>query len=439
MGTLIPPHGTPLIQGMSLFVRSMNTQGFGLTRKASVVRRAEDLLGVALRKATIVAVYSYYTGWIVQTTDRVLWLRDHEHDPNDEEDNIIFVGANRAFDVLGADSHRPPLSVSAGMWFGAAIDQVGHIWVAGINDNNQLLVQSSVSDFFPPGRPSVKIDTGRVKILKVSCGTTHTMAITQDRDVLFSGSNDFGERVIGAETPIQRAVDIWAGHHRSYIKQENGLIRCFGKNDRMQLGADGSSSFLPTPRDSHVGREIVSIEATADLFTFFITNRGSLLVCGEATQNGASGAGTGGDVIPRMSRVRNMRNIVKVSTKSFFSIALNDAGQIFGTGQITGAYTVTHPALFYQLSAGAPPGTFKRSYVKRNSSDTERVVDIATCFNSSLALMEGGALIESGLNRMASEETDFPRQPNVNRSYPPTKLQTIWVREEQEEEQENEQ
>lgn len=154
-----------------------------------------------------------------------------------------------AFDSGGSAGS---VTLSAGKWHTAAVDENGCLWTWGSNLYGQLGDGSGEDSSVP-----VKVMEG---VAAVSCGDFHTAALKTDGTLWMWGSNQWGELGSGGAsngetdwgTPIQTTpVQVLDGvaavscgwRHTAAVKTD-GSLWSWGSNDRGELGTGGAYNFL---------------------------------------------------------------------------------------------------------------------------------------------------------------------------------------------------
>jgi alpha-tubulin suppressor-like RCC1 family protein len=124
-----------------------------------------------------------------------------------------------------------------------AISKTGNIYCSGNNKNGELgngTNEDILEDFEENSLLSA------LKLTKIRCGSSHSLALNEDGDVYGWGNNQFGQT--GNKSDLkqlcpnkvqgisEKVVQISCGLNHSMALTENGLVYCWGQNDCGQLG-----------------------------------------------------------------------------------------------------------------------------------------------------------------------------------------------------------
>lgn len=162
-------------------------------------------------------------------------------------------------DALGEPVLHPvllPLTdvvrISAGGQHTCALTSTGGLWCWGNNLHGQIGDSTSGNVRLLP------VLVEGLTIIDVAAGFDHTCALTAERQVLCWGRNEHGELGIGEKGGDDRAapvpvtvpetlVDLSAGDGFLCSLSQQGLVFCWGRNDRGQLGTGSAGEDRPQP------------------------------------------------------------------------------------------------------------------------------------------------------------------------------------------------
>ena len=157
------------------------------------------------------------------------------------------------------------VQVSAGGWYALAIDENGNTWTWGQNLRGQLGNGTSY-DSSVPVQVRYPADAGTVKIVQVSTGTWHSLAIDEDGNTWAWGWNSDGQlgnntlgnqsspakvfassQSKGSSGPWLNAKQVSGGCYHTLAIDTHGNVRTWGNNTNSQLGNPdvGSRSLAP--------------------------------------------------------------------------------------------------------------------------------------------------------------------------------------------------
>jgi alpha-tubulin suppressor-like RCC1 family protein len=155
-------------------------------------------------------------------------------------------------------------AIAAGENHALAIDATGNLWAWGANPYGQFGTGAggvTTSVLAPVMVPLSS--TGSSAVVAASAGYGHTLIVTANGKCMAAGLNFHGQLgnatnvatatanaafatvtfpASAAGTPCETyAADVACGMHHSVVTMANGTIRCFGLNDRAQLGMPGGT------------------------------------------------------------------------------------------------------------------------------------------------------------------------------------------------------
>ncbi|KAF4759151.1 hypothetical protein FOZ63_009911, partial [Perkinsus olseni] len=142
--------------------------------------------------------------------------------------------------------------VACGPDYSAVITKAGQLWTWGRYQasNWPRLFVDTWCNGNKPGCDNTAVGLAGKRILKVSCGDQHMLALTKDGEVFSWGYNDFGQLgwglhgvdVVGQQRPQKvpnlptTIRDIAAGGGHSVAVAEDGSVYAWGSNSQGQLG-----------------------------------------------------------------------------------------------------------------------------------------------------------------------------------------------------------
>eukprot|EP01103_Thecamoeba_quadrilineata_P010720 TRINITY_DN2394_c0_g1_i1.p1 TRINITY_DN2394_c0_g1~~TRINITY_DN2394_c0_g1_i1.p1 ORF type:complete len:508 (-),score=70.63 TRINITY_DN2394_c0_g1_i1:164-1687(-) len=237
--------------------------------------------------------------------------RPNEHAPvRDQLFNLFPVG--RSFK-----------SISAGWGHSLAITQTGECYAWGVNDFGQLGLSNTKPAFVPQ---RLKVFKKKV-VTMVSAGSKHSLAVTQDGKCYAWGKNKRGELGLATYqlsvlTPNHivffnsgqspsRVVCISAGGFHSMAVTQAGECYTWGSNRYGQLGIGSTlNAFLPQKVVVGVPSESVNNDSTADSSS------------GSESSVGLQNIGSNGEPL----------FFVKAAAGKCYSLALTRSGEVFSWG-----------------------------------------------------------------------------------------------------------
>ena len=132
--------------------------------------------------------------------------------------------------------------ISCGMYFTVCVDDEGFIWSFGSNNCGQLGIGLNLND--PPKFNVPQKIFGIPPVVSVSCGSSHTLVITNDSNLWSYGPNQYGQLCHGdnkgranpQKTSFFNISKISAGSFHSLFQNNKGKIYACGYNERGQCG-----------------------------------------------------------------------------------------------------------------------------------------------------------------------------------------------------------
>ncbi|KAL3673478.1 hypothetical protein V7S43_001188 [Phytophthora oleae] len=178
--------------------------------------------------------------------------------------------------LVDALSSQVVTKVACGLYHTVASTSGGEVYSFGKNDYGQLGL-GHARNMKVPALAKTSLGESDDKIVTVSCGYYHTVAISEKGKLITWGRNDYGQLGIGSKehkntaqyVPLPLSSKIKSascGCYHTLILMSNGRVMVFGRNNKGQLGA-GSRTLpsadlpLPVPSNSLANDEVVRIAA----------------------------------------------------------------------------------------------------------------------------------------------------------------------------------
>ncbi|MCL2465060.1 MAG: Ig-like domain-containing protein, partial [Micrococcales bacterium] len=240
------------------------------------------------------------------------------------------------------------VQVTAGQQFAAALASDGTVYSWGEGTYGQLGFTPSTSprqSLVP--MPARAIGSGK-KIVQISAGGTHVLALTQDGLVYRWGNDINGQGGDGVTSggavqvgPVSTLASsgltftqVAAGSEDSFALASNGTVYAWGRNQFGQLG-DGTTTDSATAQPVTglpAGTDIVQVAAGSN-FTLALTSNGTIYGWGR-NNYGQLGDGTTTDssVPVLVTGLPAGKDIVQVAAGSLISAALASDGTIYTWG-----------------------------------------------------------------------------------------------------------
>ncbi|KAM4052938.1 putative E3 ubiquitin-protein ligase HERC6 isoform 2-T2 [Anomaloglossus baeobatrachus] len=186
------------------------------------------------------------------------------------------------------------LDVSCGFHHSVAICNEGNIFTWGEGSQGQL-----GSGQFPPQSPIPRKITGLsdIRIIQISCGHFHTVALSEDSNVFSWGKNDVGQLGLGKQVPNQASpqlvkslkgvplVQVSAGGSQSFALSMLGIVFGWGKNNAGQLGLQSDALkgvFKPYAISSLRDKDVIYISC-GDEHTAVLSKAGTVYTFGDGS------------------------------------------------------------------------------------------------------------------------------------------------------------
>ena len=168
------------------------------------------------------------------------------------EHGELGLGHNNDVSLPTPIPNLPKISqVSCGYSFTVCVDYEGFIWSFGKSDCGQLGTGNKTKTNFNVPQKILEIPP----VLSVSCGSLHTLIITNDSNLWSCGRNNFGQlchgdkenRLIPQRTSFSKISKISAGFYHSLFQSNKGEIFACGYNKYGGCGSGHFNSHQITP------------------------------------------------------------------------------------------------------------------------------------------------------------------------------------------------
>jgi len=269
----------------------------------------------------------------------------------------------------------------------------GQAWAWGLNDHGQLGDGTTTKSQVPV---KVLLPAGTT-VTAVSAGRFHSLALTSAGHVLAWGENLRGELGDGTKTdsnvPVRaklprrvKVVAISAGFGHSLAVASSGQVFAWGNNQRGQLG-DGSTADRLTPVRVHLpaGTKVTAVSAGA-IFSLALTSTGRVLAWG-LNHRGQLGIGMTTDRhLPVRVKLPRGVKVTGIAAGYAFGLAVTSAGKVFAWGNNDSG----------QLGDGTTSGS--DIPVRVHLPAGIKVTAISAGADHSLALTAAGHVLAWGMN-----------------------------------------
>ncbi|XP_031374573.1 RCC1 domain-containing protein RUG3, mitochondrial isoform X2 [Punica granatum] len=204
-----------------------------------------------------IATSGTHTAAVTQSGELYTWGRE-------EGDGRLGLGPGRGPDQTGGLSIPSKVkalpvavvSVSCGGFFTMALTEEGQVWNWGANANYELGRGNKVGGWQPKPIPSLE----NVRISQIASGGYHSLALTDDGNVLswgHGGHGQLGHCSIQSQKEPQvietlaneRVISIACGGSSSAAVTDKGKLYMWGNGKDAQLGVPGLAELQPCPKE----------------------------------------------------------------------------------------------------------------------------------------------------------------------------------------------
>ncbi|CAM6001532.1 unnamed protein product, partial [Sphagnum balticum] len=239
------------------------------------------------------------------------------------------------------------------------------------------------------------------RVVMISCGACHSMALTECGHVYSWGSNYYGQlgirkKVETINSPIIIEIKknnkinhtfkkISCGHSHSLLLSEEGVIYAFGNNECGQIGIGSEDGSYPKPKlNEYLNNEFVVDISCGEDHSLVLTNCGEVYAWGHNYWGQIGNGCNRNQLIPIKVKGFNNEKVAMISCGSFHSMALTECGHVYSWGENE----------FGQLGIG---NTFSQPILNQYLNN-EFVVDISCGVHHSLVLTNCGEVFAWGGN-----------------------------------------
>lgn len=298
------------------------------------------------------------------------------------------------------------VAVSAGAVHSLALTSDGRVLAWGKNNRGELGDGSTASSPLPVW---VKLPRG-VKITVIAAGSVNSLAVTSSGDVLAWGWDAFGQLGDGtritSDIPVRvklprgvRVVAVSAGEQHCLALTARGRVLAWGRNDSGQLGTGDTRVRLVPAWVRLPGGTRVTAIATGMFHSLAATSSGRVLAWGYNVfgQLGVGLVGTSKSDLPVWAGLPKAARIVAVAAGGEHSLALTARGVLFAWG-------VNYEG---QLGDGRQ-GLGRHRPLPVKLPRGTRVTAIAAGWGHSLALTSAGAVLAWGVDPTGTSTLPVP-------------------------------
>ena len=172
--------------------------------------------------------------------------------------------------------------VSCGYWFTVCVDYEGIMWSFGYNSEGSPLGTGNSNSYDQPQRV---VDIPPVQT--ISCGYTHVLIITNDKNLWSVGNNGFGQLCLEnqishskpQQTQFSNISKISTGRHHSLFQNNKGEIYGCGHNAHGQIGLGSYTSQVKVLLLPNLPSNIIDISCGFN-HTLFLDMAGTIFSVG---------------------------------------------------------------------------------------------------------------------------------------------------------------
>jgi alpha-tubulin suppressor-like RCC1 family protein len=360
-------------------------------------RRWPRAVGLAVPLVAVLAVPAMVAGGVAAATSAAVSAGGSLRAWGDDHNGQLGDGATISSDTpvaVRVPAGTTVVSVRAGGKYSLALTSASRVLAWGANFSGQL-GDGTTTDRHAPVR--VKVPRG-TRVIAVSAGGAHSLAVTAAGRVLAWGDNEYGQLGDGTtkdrHVPVRvklpagtSVIAVGASYNYSLALTSAGQVWAWGHNGSGQLG-DGTRTESHVPVRVKLPRGIkVTAIAAGGFDGLALTSAGQVLAWGD---NGFGQLGDGtrhSSSIPVRVRFPAGTKVTAVGVGSLHNLALTSAGQVLAWGS----------NVFGQLGNGSTTGSDTPVRVKL--PPRARVVAVSAGGGFSLALTPAGRILTWGHNQ----------------------------------------
>jgi alpha-tubulin suppressor-like RCC1 family protein len=249
-------------------------------------------------------------------------------------------------DTSGVLNNKNIVQLSGKNSHSLALDEDGNVYAWGFNTSGQLGNGNTTNSAIPI---LVNIPNSGKKIVQVSAGNQHSLALDEDGNLYSWGANSFGQLGDGSTsqktTPVlvntstlnsKKIVQISAGAFYNLLITEDNEVYAWGVNSDGRLG-DGSTSQRTTPvlvnTSTFAGNKIIQVSAGG--YSLALDENGNVYAWGPNSYGQLGDGSTIQKTTPVLVNTSTFagNKIIQVSAGSGHSLALDENGNVYAWGE----------------------------------------------------------------------------------------------------------
>ena len=257
-----------------------------------------------------------------------------------------------AVDTTGVLSGKTITKIAVGGSFSMALSSDGKIYTWGDNTRGQLGINSFVASLVPVPVDTTGLLSG-ITITDIAAGCYYALALSSTGKIFAWGANEYGQLGIVSDvdrkTPVavdntgvlsnKRIVSLSAGFMHGLALSSDGKVFAWGDDKFGELGNNvfQNKSFLPVAVDTSgilKGKKIVSV-AAGTFFSLALDQDGNVYAWGFNSQGELGNNAYGDECVPVAvynSRALSGKKIIAIAAGNSHALALASDGTLYGWG-----------------------------------------------------------------------------------------------------------